>query len=74
MTSFITVFDGTENKKEKLERTNQLMKSFAPGKIEKIRQFQDVKFHLGICFFLIKNSNKRIESELPRDTMIENGN
>ena len=49
------------------------MKSFAPGKIEKIRKFRDVKFHLGICFFQIKNSNKKIELELLRDTMIENG-
>ncbi len=50
-----------KNKKEKLERIKQLKKSFAPGKIEKVRKFKDIKFHLGICFFQIKNSNKKVE-------------
>ena len=50
------------------------MKRFAPVKIEKIRNFRDFQFYLGIYIFIIKDSDKKVEPELLCDTMSEIGN
>ncbi len=46
------MFDGKEKKKREIRKDKQLKKSFAPGKIEKVRKVRDVKFHLGNLLFL----------------------